>query len=80
MMEKHIRINISLPDSVNRSLEAVAAETNEKKSHIIAKALSLYFDELDTIVAEKRYNDYLAGKEKVYSLTQVEKRQDISYL
>jgi hypothetical protein len=51
------RLNITLPTSINNDITRYAEELNEKKSHIIASALEMYFDYLDIKVAEKRLND-----------------------
>jgi len=48
------RLNITLPTSLNNDITRYAEELNEKKSHIIASALDMYFDYLDLRVAEKR--------------------------
>jgi predicted DNA-binding protein len=72
MLEKHKRINITLPESMDLQLSDIAKETNSKKSHIIAQALNLYMDELDLRVAEKRYNNYKTNNEKTYSFEEVE--------
>ena len=63
-MEKHTRLNITLPESVANELSQIAKELPDKKSRIIAKALELYFDELDGFIAEKRLTDLVAGKTK----------------
>lgn len=52
-----VRLNITLPASVNNDITRYAKELNEKKSHIIASALEMYFDYLDIRLAEKRLND-----------------------
>ncbi|MFT7005453.1 MAG: hypothetical protein ACJAWW_002828 [Sulfurimonas sp.] len=52
-----VRLNITLPTSVNNDMTRYAEELNEKKSHIIASALDMYFDYLDLRVAEKRLED-----------------------
>jgi hypothetical protein len=52
-----VRLNITLPTSVNNDINRYAEELNEKKSHIITAALDMYFDYLDIRVAEKRLND-----------------------
>ncbi|MBU0710448.1 hypothetical protein KKA87_00800, partial [bacterium] len=67
------RINITLPKSLEEELTSVSKELNDKKSHIIARALNLYFDELDTLIADNRYNKYKEGKSKTYTLTDLEK-------
>jgi len=52
-----VRLNITLPSAVNDDITRYANELNEKKSHLIASALDMYFDYLDIRVAEKRLND-----------------------
>jgi hypothetical protein len=52
-----VRLNVTLPASINDDMNRFAEELNEKKSHIIASALEMYFDYLDIRVAEKRLND-----------------------
>jgi len=73
MIEKHTRINITLPKSLEEELTSVSKELNEKKSHIVARALNLYFDELDTLIADNRYKRYKDGKTKTYTLADLEK-------
>ncbi len=73
MIEKHARINITLPKSLEEELTSVAKELDDKKSHIIARALNLYFDELDTLIADNRYKKYKEGKLKTYTLSDLEK-------
>jgi len=53
-MEKHKRLNITLPMGIALELDKLALELNDKKSRIIADALELYFDEMDTKLAESR--------------------------
>jgi len=52
-----VRLNITLPTSVNDDITRYAEELNEKKSHLIASALDMYFDYLDIKIAEQRLND-----------------------
>ena len=52
-----VRLNITLPSSINDDITRYSEELNEKKSHLIASALDMYFDYLDIKVAEKRLND-----------------------
>ena len=51
------RLNITIPTSMNEQINVFAEELNEKKSHIIANALDMYFDYLDLKVAEKRLEE-----------------------
>ncbi len=57
MSSNTVRLNITLPASLNDDMNHFAEELNEKKSHIIASALEMYFDYLDIRVAEKRLAD-----------------------
>ncbi len=52
-----VRLNVTLPASINEDMNRFSEELNEKKSHIIASALEMYFDYLDIRVAEKRLNE-----------------------
>ncbi len=61
-MEKHTRLNITLPESLANELNQMARELPDKKSRIITKALELYFDELDGFIAEKRLTELQNGK------------------
>jgi predicted DNA-binding protein len=56
-MEKHTRLNITLPPYLAKELTDVSNEMNNKKSRIIAEALELYFDELDVRIAENRLDE-----------------------
>ena len=56
-MEKHARLNITLPQYLAKELADVSSEMNNKKSRIIAEALELYFDELDVHIAENRLDE-----------------------
>jgi len=73
MIEKHARINITLPKTLEEELTSVSKELNVKKSHIIVRALNLYFDELDTLIADKRYKKYKEEKSKTTPLSDLEK-------
>ncbi len=70
-MEKHTRLNITLPESLANELNQVSEELPEKKSRIISKALELYFDELDGFIAEKRLTDLQKGKTEAISAEEV---------
>ena len=52
-----VRLNITLPESLNDDINRFSKELNEKKSHIISSALDMYFDYLDLQLAEKRLED-----------------------
>lgn len=52
----------TLNQSVINELNEVASELKEKKSHIVEKALTLYFDMLDIRIADKRMKEIESGK------------------
>jgi len=52
-----VRLNITLPVAVSNDITRYAEELGEKKSHIIASALDMYFDYIDLKVAEKRLDE-----------------------
>ena len=51
------RLNITLPTSISNDITRYAEELNEKKSHIIASALDMYFDYIDLQEAERRLEE-----------------------
>ena len=66
-----IRSTFTVSDFVIDELNDVAKELNEKKSHIVEKALSMYFDYIDEQIADKRLKDLENGKEKTIPAEQV---------
>ena len=60
-----VRHNITLDEEISQELETMAKELGEKKSYIIQKALSVYFDLLDLKLAQKRMKDLKEGKDKL---------------
>ena len=73
----HIRHNITLDEEVSKELELVAEELGEKKSYIIEKALTVYFDLLDLKVAKKRMKDLEDGRDELVDAEEVWKELDI---
>ena len=73
----HKRHNITLDEEVSKELEAVADELGEKKSYIIEKALTVYFDLLDLKLAKKRLKDLDEGRDKIIDAEEVWKKLDI---
>ena len=66
-----VRLNITLGEEVSNELETVAAELGEKKSHIIEKALTVYFDLMDLKLARKRMDDLEKGRDKILDAEKV---------
>lgn len=60
-----VRHNITLDADVSRELEVVSSELGEKKSYIVEKALTAYFDLLDLQMAKKRMKDLEDGKDEL---------------
>jgi predicted DNA-binding protein len=66
-----IRYNITMDEEISKELEAAAGELGEKKSHIIEKALTVYFDLMDLKLARKRLADLEKGKDKIVDADKV---------
>jgi predicted transcriptional regulator len=72
-----VRYNITLDEDVSRELETMAEELGEKKSHIIEKALTVYFDLLDLKLAKKRMSDLMEGRDSLLDSEKVWEELDI---
>jgi RHH-type rel operon transcriptional repressor/antitoxin RelB len=72
-----VRHNITLDEDVSSELEVVARELGEKKSYIIEKALTVYFDMLDLQLAKKRLKDLESGKDSLMDADEVWQRLGI---
>jgi predicted DNA-binding protein len=68
------RHNITLDEEISKELETVARELGEKKSNIIEKALTVYFDLLDLKIAKKRLKALKAGRDRLVDAEDVWKR------
>jgi len=66
-----VRHNITLDEDVSKELETMAEELGEKKSKIIEKALTVYFDLLDLKLARKRMKDLEEGRDKLIDAKEV---------
>jgi len=69
--EMQVRHNITIDADVSRELESLAEELGEKKSALIEKALTVYFDLLDLQVAKKRLQALKKGKAKLIAAEDV---------
>jgi predicted DNA-binding protein len=56
-----LKATFTLPDFLLTELSQFSEELNEKKSHIVAQALSQYFDTLDLKLALKRSGEIRSG-------------------
>ena len=71
-------INIRLEKDIIQSLDDYAVELDKTRTKLIEKAIELYFDKLDEIVADKRIDNINSGKTKVVSLETVFKQAGIN--
>jgi len=70
-------INIRLEKDVVRSLDTYASELDKTRTSLVEKAIELYFDTLDEMVADKRIDDLKDGKTELVSLADVFKKAGI---
>ena len=68
---------ISLPLEMAEELEMLTEVLHKKKSKIVTEALSMYFDYIDTQIADKRIDDIKSGKEKIIPAEEVFKELGI---
>ena len=70
MMHK-IRSTFTVSDFIIDELNSVSQELNEKKSHIVEKALSMYFDAIDEKLSDQRLKNLEDKKEKLIPASEV---------
>ena len=70
-------INIRLEKDVVKTLDEYAHELDKTRTSLVEKAIELYFDKLDEMIADKRIDDLKAGKTPVVSLAEVFKKAAI---
>jgi predicted transcriptional regulator len=61
-------INIRLEKDILKQLDEYAIELEKTRTNLIEKAIELYFDKLDEMVADKRIDNLKSGKTKVVPL------------
>lgn len=71
------RHNITLDEDISKELDIIAKELGEKKSKIIEKALTAYFDLLDLKLVEKRMKEFEEGRDKLVDAENVWKNLEI---
>ena len=71
------RLNITLDKEIAEELEAISRELGEKKSKLIEKALTFYFDYIDVKIAEKRLKKLEKGETKTIPAQEVFKELDV---
>lgn len=66
-----IRSTFTISDFIIDELNSVSVELDEKKSHIVEKALSMYFDAIDEKLSDQRLKNLDIKKEKLIPAHQV---------
>lgn len=64
-------INIRLEKDVIQALDEYAHELEKTRTSLVEKAIELYFDRLDEMVADKRIDDLKSGKTTLVPLEEV---------
>ena len=70
-------INIRLEKDILETLDEYASELDKTRTSLIEKAIELYFDKLDEMVADKRIDDLKSGKTSLVPLEEVFKKAGI---
>jgi len=71
-------INIRLEKETVEMLDGYASELDKSRTSLIEKAIELYFDTLDEMVADKRIDNLKSGKTQAVSLEEVFKKAGIN--
>jgi len=66
-----VRHNITLGEDISHELDAISSELGEKKSSIIEKALTVYFDLLDLKLVQKRMKELKEGRDRIIDAKEV---------
>ena len=72
-----LKTTFTLPEYIVKELSEVSEELGEKKSHIVAKALSQYFDTLDLKLAQKRSKEIHDKKVQPISLESIKEELEL---
>jgi predicted DNA-binding protein len=66
-----VRHNITLGEDISQELDAISNELGEKKSSVIEKALTVYFDLLDLKLVQKRMKELKEGRDRIIDAKEV---------
>ncbi len=70
-------INIRLEKDVVQTLDEYAKELDKTRTSLVEKAIELYFDRLDEMVADKRIDNLKSGNSTLVPLEEVFKKAGI---
>ncbi|MGE4294141.1 MAG: ribbon-helix-helix protein, CopG family [Campylobacterales bacterium] len=71
-------INIRIDEELLKELDSAAAELERSRTWVIEKAVGLYMDSLDEMIADKRIDDLKSGKTAAVSMEEVFKRAGLT--
>jgi len=71
-------INIRLEKDVVKALDEYAQELDKTRTSLIEKAIELYFDKLDEMIADKRIDNLKSGNTTLVPLEEVFKKAGIN--
>ena len=70
-------INIRLEEEMLRELDQYAKELNKTRTSLVEKAIELYFDRLDEMIADKRIDELQRGESHVIPMEEVFRKAGI---
>jgi predicted DNA-binding protein len=73
-------INIRLEEEMLRELDQYAKELNKTRTSLVEKAIELYFDRLDEMIADKRIDELQRGESRVIPLEEVFRKAEVPSL
>ena len=71
-------VNIRLEKNILQTLDEYAKELDKTRTSLIEKAIELYFDKLDEMIADKRIDNLKLGKSTLIPLEEVFKKAGIN--
>ena len=71
-------INIRMDEKLLQELDQAASELERSRTWMIEKAVSLYMDTLDEMIADKRIDDLQSGKTTPVSMEEVFEKAGIA--
>jgi len=71
-------INIRLEKDVVQTLDEYAQELDRTRTSLVEKAIELYFDKLDEMIADKRIDNLKSGNSTVVTMEEVFKKAGIN--
>ena len=70
-------VNMRLEEELVERLDEYAKELDKTRTALVERAIELYFDKLDEMIADRRIDAIKSGKSEVVSLEEVFKKAGI---